>query len=90
MRITYDPAKRTATLRDRQLDFEDAAALFAGPVFTFEDDRIDYGERRMSSFGRLSGRVVNVVWTGDDEERRVISMRKADEREQRRYQDRLG
>jgi hypothetical protein len=30
MRITYDPAKREWTLRERQLDFEHASRVFAG------------------------------------------------------------
>src|SRR5512136_2350350 len=34
----YEP-KRRATLNKRGLDFADAALVFAGPTFTFEDDR---------------------------------------------------
>ena len=32
MKITYDPAKRDWTLRERGLDFEQAAEIFAGPT----------------------------------------------------------
>lgn len=42
--ISYDPAKRDATLRERGLDFADAAALFDTPSITLEDDRFDYPE----------------------------------------------
>lgn len=38
MKITYDPAKREATLKDRGLDFEDAALVFAGVTADMETD----------------------------------------------------
>lgn len=90
MRITYDPAKREATLRERNLDFEDAALVFGGTTETFEDARLDYGERRFATFGLLGGRMVSIVWTEVADGRRIISMRKANEREQARYRQRLG
>lgn len=46
MRLAYDPAKRSATLRDRGLDMADAGDVFDGPTITIEDDRRDYGEIR--------------------------------------------
>jgi uncharacterized DUF497 family protein len=55
VRITYDPAKRAKTLAERELDFEDAAEVFAGPVLTARDDRWDYGEERYRNV-RLSTR----------------------------------
>jgi uncharacterized DUF497 family protein len=57
MLITFDPAKRAATLEERGLDFADAALVFEGPTFELEDDRRDYGERRMLCFGVLRGRL---------------------------------
>ncbi len=85
MAITYDPAKRDATLRERRLDFEDAADVFAGPTFDREDDRHDYGEVRIITVGFLRSRMVVVVWTPRGNDRHVISMRKANEREKARY-----
>jgi uncharacterized DUF497 family protein len=85
MRITFDPAKRAKTLEERGLDFTDAGLVFAGATFTFRDDRADYGEDRFVTVGELVGRMVIVVWTPEKEARRVISMRKANEREQTRY-----
>ncbi len=90
MRITFDPIKRNAAFADRGLDFADAIEVFAGPTFSFVDDRCDYGEVRVATIGLLAGRMVIVIWTGDDQERRVISMRKANERERTRYRERLG
>lgn len=85
MRITFDPAKRDATLAERGLDFADAAEVFAGPTADLPDTRFPYPEPRTVSFGYLRGRLVVVVWTSAEGGRRVISMRKANDREQRRY-----
>lgn len=89
MVITFDTAKREATLTDRGLDFADAALVFGGPKFQFVDARFDYGEVRITTVGLLRGRMVVVVWTERGEDRHVISMRKANAKEQRRYQIRL-
>lgn len=90
MRITFDPAKREKTLRERGLDFEDAAQVFAGRTLTRLDDRKDYGEDRYQTFGYLRRRMVEVVWTPRDDARHVISMRKANAREQARIGQQLG
>ncbi|WEK38702.1 MAG: BrnT family toxin [Candidatus Brevundimonas colombiensis] len=90
MRLTFDPSKRERTLAERGLDFAQAAIVFEGDHLTFEDDRQDYGERRLITIGRLIDRMVVLVWTPRGDARHIISMRKANDREQRRYEDRLG
>lgn len=90
MEISFDPIKRALTLADRGLDFADAAKVFGGPVFEFEDDRVFYPERRYSTIGLLDGRMVAVIWTETPHGRRVISMRKVNEREQAKYRSRLA
>jgi uncharacterized DUF497 family protein len=87
--ITYDPDKRAETLEHRNLDFEDAPKLFAGIHFQMEDDRADYGEVRWIAVGRLGRTMVVVVWTPRGDTRRIISMRKCNARERKRYQGRL-
>ena len=89
MRISFDPAKRDATFAERGFAFEDAVEVFAGATYDLEDDRQDYGETCMITVGWLRGRMVIVVWTPRDELRHVISMRKANDREQARYRQRL-
>jgi uncharacterized DUF497 family protein len=84
MQITFDPAKRDKTLADRGLDFEDAPKIFAGATLDLEDTRKNYGETRMICFGYLEGRMVVVGYTLRDAGRHIFSMRKANEREQRR------
>jgi uncharacterized DUF497 family protein len=88
MAITYDPAKREWTLRERALDFEDAATEFAGWTIDIRDLRRDYGEPRINTVGYLGDRMVIVCWTLRGDDRRIISMRKANDREKARYQKR--
>jgi uncharacterized DUF497 family protein len=85
----FDPSKRQKTLLERDLDFANAGEVFAGRHFTAEDARSDYNEPRFITVGKLKGRMVVIVWTPRGEARRIISMRKANEREQTRYQNRL-
>lgn len=90
MRVTYDASKRAMTLRERKLDFRDAAHVFDGPTLTLVDDRQDYGELRYQTYGMLAGRLVMIVWTPRPDSRRVISMRHCHEREARKVLPRLG
>jgi uncharacterized DUF497 family protein len=84
--ISYDPDKRTKTLEERGLDFEDASVVFCGTTHTLEDDRRDYGETRLITFGHLNDRMVVLVWTPRDGGRRIISMRRANDDEIERFQ----
>jgi uncharacterized DUF497 family protein len=88
MAITYDPAKREWTLRERGLDFNAAAKVFAGWTLDIPDLRRDYGELRINTVGYLGTRMVIVCWTLRGNDRRIISMRYANEREKARYQKR--
>ena len=84
-KITFDPAKREWTLRERGLDFLDARLVFGGETFTFDDRRQDYGERRRITVGFLAGRMVVLGWVARGKARHVFSMRKANEREIKAY-----
>jgi uncharacterized protein len=63
VRITFDPAKREWTLKERGLDFADAAKVFAGQHFDRLNDRPEHGEIRMVTAGYLGERIVVIVWT---------------------------
>ena len=88
--VVFDPVKRRETLTRRGLDMARAAEVFEGRTLTVQDDRRDYGEERFITIGFLDERMVVVVWTARNGTRRVISMRKANEREQAHYGVRLG
>jgi len=82
MRFIWHEPKRQANLKNHGVDFADAERVFAGPTFTFEDDREDYGEQRWVTLGLLGMKVIVIVHTEAEEEIRVISMREADKDEQ--------
>ena len=90
MKITCNPAKREATLRERGLDFLDVARVFDGATFTFADERRDYGEPRRITVGFLAGRMVVAGGVERADARHVFSMRKANEREIKAYRQQFA
>ena len=90
MKVTFNLQKRSDTLRHRGLDMAEAGQVFHGPSISIEDDRRDYGEKRWITVGYLATRMVVLVWTEREGSRRIISMRKANDREQALYGPRLG
>ncbi len=85
MKIEFDSAKRHKTLLERGLDFADAKNVFEGVHFTAQDSRVDYEEDRFITVGWLNAQLVVLVWTPRGEVRRIISMRKANDREKTLY-----
>ncbi len=85
----WDDEKHRDNLRKHKLAFEDAEHVFAGACVTFRDRRIDYGEARFLTLGYLEGRLVVVTHTPRGENTRIISMRKANDREQAAHKERL-
>jgi uncharacterized protein len=85
MRFGWDPAKSDRKARERDLPFAVAMALFDTSTIEFDDDRRDYGEQRITAYGRVTGRVLVCVytWRGTDADpiRWIISLRKANKGE---------
>jgi uncharacterized DUF497 family protein len=90
VRLTFDAAKRERILRERGLDFQDAAEVFAGRHTVAVDDRFSYGEERYISAGYLRGRMVVIVWTARGTARHIISMRYCHDKEEARWRKHLG
>ena len=82
---TWDEAKRLRNLKVHGLDFIGCEAVFDGPVVTWEDVREAYGEQRINLLGWLNGIVVQKTYTERGDEPHVISIRKAEKHEIRRY-----
>lgn len=89
MGIEYDPVKRKLTIENRGLDMARADEIFQGLHLTFPDTRLDYGEERFITMGILDGRMIVLAWTPRGATIRIISMRKANQREESRYRRRL-
>ena len=85
MEFTWSKAKRAANLKAHGLDFVDAPLVFDGLTFTFEDHRFSYDEQRFVTLGLLAGTPVSIVHTETEHEIRVISFRKATQREAQIY-----
>ncbi|WP_373491564.1 BrnT family toxin [Parasphingorhabdus sp.] len=90
MKISFDPDKRRRTLEARGLDFADAVAIFRSRHISQLDDRQNYGEKRFITYGYIEDRIVALVWTERESTRRIISLRKANEREQKKVREALG
>ena len=86
MEFEWDAEKSAGNIRSRGLDFGAAPAVFDDPNRKiWEDARRDYGEARYNMLGRLDGRVFFVTFTLRLDIVRIISFRKANQRETDRY-----
>jgi uncharacterized DUF497 family protein len=85
MALSWDEQKRLETFYNRQLDFSDAEKIFSGFYVEQVDDRKDYGEIRHIVIGMVDEKVLVVVWTSRPDSKRIISMRKANVKEEARY-----
>lgn len=85
MEITFNPAKDAANLDKHGLSLADFSGFDAEPT-VIVDDRFDYGETRFRAFGRIDGRAHCLVYTIVDDNLRLISFRRAHEKEMRRYE----
>lgn len=90
MKIEYDEAKRFATLTKRGLDFLDAPKILEDVHVVQEDDRKPYPEKRLLTYGFLLGRLVMFAWTPIGDGMRIFSMRKCNDREQRKFDRWVG
>lgn len=90
MDVDFDPVKRERTLAERGLDFSDAGRIFEGPHLTMEDIRFNYPEPRFMTYGLLAERMIMIAWTPTGAGIRVISMRKCNERERKKFAARMG
>ncbi len=90
MTYEWDDAKNRSNFAKHGVDFADAELVLTGPCVTFVDNRFDYGEERYVSLGLLAGRVVVIAHSLRGGATHIISMRKANRREQKIYTKRLG
>jgi uncharacterized DUF497 family protein len=81
----WDDAKRATNLAKHGLDFVEVVGFDLLAAVIVEDRRRNYGEARFRAYLRIdgSGRALSFTWRGD--RIRVISLRRAREREMRRY-----
>ena len=89
MNVTFDPAKDAANLAKHGVSLTEAAGFEWGSAVVWPDTRRDYGEARMVALGYIGLRIMALVFVDrppeQPTERRIISLRKANSREVKRY-----
>lgn len=85
VRITFDPAKDAANIEKHGVSLALAERLEWDWLIAAPDARQDYGEARMVGYAPIGVRVYCVVFTERGRVRRIISLRKANTREVKRY-----
>ncbi len=83
--IIYDIAKDAANLAKHGVSLVLAAQLEWDDALAWQDARKEYGEVRMVAFALLGERLYCVVFTDRGADRRIISLRKANNKEQVHY-----
>jgi uncharacterized protein len=85
MALEWDEPKRSRTLQERGLDFADLARYDWASALDRADPRAYVGGERRVSIGYLDGRLIVIAYTIRQGNIRIISMRKANRREQVAY-----
>lgn len=85
MKYVFDPAKERANEAKHGVSLALSEVLFAGPHVSMTDDRFEYAEVRQLAFGFIGRRLFVCVYADRGGDRRVISLRKANKREVKRY-----
>ena len=85
MRITFDPNKDRANVLKHGVSLVEASRLDWRQAMTWPDLRHDFGELRMRALGQVGKRIYFVAYVVRDDALRIISMRKANPREVKRY-----
>jgi uncharacterized DUF497 family protein len=83
--VEFDPAKNATNIAIRGLSFELVEQMQWATALMEEDTRKAYGERRFQVLGFIGERLHAVVFTPRDGMVHVISLRKANSREVKRY-----
>ena len=83
--VTFDPAKDEQNIVDRGLSFRRAEDFDWSTAVIESDRRKEYGEPRFRAYGFLDGRLHALVFTHRDDDIRVLSLRRANRREQVAY-----
>jgi uncharacterized DUF497 family protein len=85
MDISFDISKDKTNTEKHGISLAAAAAIEWDDALTWKDERDNYGEVRMCAIGYISNRLHYVAYVDRDDVRRIISLRKANSREEKRY-----
>ncbi len=85
MEITFDPKKDQTNRQKHGVSLCEAASLDWDTALVWLDDRYEYDEPRECALGVIGDRVYYVAFVERNEGMRIISLRKANLREVKRY-----
>lgn len=85
MNVTFDPAKDAINVAKHGVSLALAGELEWEALLTWPDTRRDYGEPRMVGLAPWGTRLYYLVYVDRSEGRRIISLRKANDREVKTY-----
>ena len=86
MSVSYDSNKNKRNIKQRGLSFDRVADLDWDNAWIYEDDRNEYNEIRFIAYSMLDKRLHFVCFTETKDGIRIISFRKANSREVKRYE----
>lgn len=86
MEIEYDPAKNERNIQERGLSFDLVVDFDFDSAVIKPDTRFDYGEARYQALGLIGSRLYFLAFSLRSNAVRVISLRKANPREVRLYE----
>ena len=87
--ITFDPSKDQINIEKHGISLADAELAAWDEALTWQDDRKDYGEIRMVALAPMADRLYCCVYVEREEAKRIISLRKANQREFDHYAENI-
>jgi len=85
LKIVFDPSKNTINIHQHQIALKAAIDFDWDNSITWPDQRHNYGENRIAGLGYIGDRLFYIVFVDRGDQRRIISLRKANLREVKRY-----
>jgi uncharacterized DUF497 family protein len=87
MQFTFDEASKEELNKSKHgLSLSEAAKLEWDDALLWQDTRHNYGEVRMIALGVIGARLYCVVFVDREDTRRIISLRKANQKEFDKYE----
>ena len=88
MAIEFDPKKNAINLRKHGVSLSEGDGVLSDPLALTMEDPSATGEQRFVTIGtNIFGSLMVIVWTGRGEDIRLISVRQAEPKERRNYEE---
>jgi len=85
MQYEFDEAKNQINIEKHGINFDLIEYFNWSSAIYLEDTRFNYGEQRFKAIGYIEFRLYVVIFVDRNNKRRIISLRKANKREEKAY-----